>query len=942
MKRLVGIFAVAAMCTVSAWSQTEADQALQLLYATEPSVFDTDDVTSNISFLRWQNPLSLPSSNRFAKAQYFLSIYGPAFGLKSSSSSFTRLKEERDVVGNYHLRLQHFHEGIPVFGGTLNFHFNTSNELIGMDGVVLPNINQNAQVTVTPDQARQIGLQWLNKHHANFDESALLLSIPTLQWFKEGLVQGLDGRVKLTYYLEISDRQHLRDYLLIDAREGIVIEHFAGICDLAERRLFVGTTNNPIWQDGDVFPADLSFWQQKQVHTSEEVYFLFKNTFGWMSYDNLDGDLLIVDEASFLDCPNASWNGYSANFCNATSSDDVIGHEWAHAYTEYTSNLLYAWQAGAINEAYSDIWGETLDILNSPAEENLPRTAACDTGERWLIGEEAAALNGAIRDLWQPTCYGKPGKVSDEEYRCSTADFGGVHSNSGVVAHAYALLVDGGFYNDYEITGIGLDKAAHLFWHAQNYYLGRTSDFVVLANALMAAYLDLREAELPLLSISEEGDPQPGVFLNSVDSLAIQNVIKATELKLTPNCPDFSAALRADPPSFCLVNGNEFVPFFTEDWEDGAYDWLLSAHPVHPGSWTSRQWTLSTAMPKGRPGQGMYAASPNVGHCDTLLNNGILRLQSPIIEISSELEGRVYLTFDHYFSLEEGADGGNVKIQQNGGNWMTIPTAAFLYNTYSDLLPQQIETNNPLAGQRVFSGADEGAVTGSWGTSQVDLTVIGVQPGETIRLRWELGTDGCTGWDGWYLDDINIGTCAARILPVEWIDFTAVLQQKEVRLNWSTAEEENNAGFFIERSMDGQSFVDLGFVPSAGTTGSEYDYLDKKLPTTANYLYYRLRQEDLDGRTSYSLIREVKLESSGEWSIYPNPAHNSCTLSFPSATFLTATVSLRDLKGRELLKYTDWRPATDLLIDLENIPSGVYLIRIETESNSTLQRIVID
>ncbi len=941
MKRLVWIFAVTAMCTVNAWSQTEADQALLLLQATQPSAFYLDDATENISFLRWQNPLSFPSSSRFSKTQDFLSLYGPAFGLKSTSSTFQLLKEERDIAGNYHLRLQHLHEGIPVFAGTLNFHFNAALMLTGMDGMVLPRINASSATLVSSAQARQIGVGWLNKHYPNVDQSELILTNPSLHWFKEGLVQGLNGTVKLAYYLEVSNRQHLREYLLIDAREGIVIEHFQGICELAERRLFVGNTNNPVWQDGDAYPADLSFWQQQQVHTTEEVYYLFKNTFGRMSYDNLDGDLLLVDQASFLDCPNASWNGYTTNFCSATSSDDVVGHEWAHAYTEYTSNLLYAWQAGAINEAYSDIWGETLDILNSSPEENESRTA-CESGDRWLIGEEAAALDGAIRDMWNPACYGKPGKVSDTTYHCSPQDFGGVHINSGVVAHAYALLVDGGTYNGYDITGIGLDKAAHIFWQAQAYYLGRTSDFAVLANALTAAFADLRTTELSLLSITEEGNSLPGIQLNSVDSLALQQVIQATELRLAPNCIDFNASLQANPPSFCLVDGNEFTPFFTEDWENGAYDWLLSAHPSHAESWASRQWALTAEMPKGRPGQGIYATNPNIGDCDTSLNNGILRLQSPIINISNELEGRVYLTFDHYFSLEEGVDGGNVKIQQNGGSWMTIPTTAFLYNTYSDILPQPGFTDNPLAGQRVFSGADEGAVTGSWGTSQVDLTVIGVQPGETIRLRWELGTDGCNGWDGWYLDNVNVGTCAARILPVEWAGFEAELQNNGVLLEWSTLLEENNAGFYIERSTDGRLFSDLGFVPAGNTSGSEYNYKDLHLPVNTVYVYYRLRQEDLDGHKSYSPIRRVKLDPDNQWRVYPNPAQTTCVLSFPTAPFLSAAVSLRDLNGRQLWGLADWQPATDLSIDVQNIPAGVYLLRVQTESNSYSRRILVE
>ena len=50
---------------------------------------------------------------------------------------------------------------------------------------------------------------------------------------------------------------------------------------------------------------------------------------------------------------------------------------------------------------------------------------------------------------------GDPGKVSDAEYRCDTDDTGGVHSNSGVVNHGYALLVDGGSYNGVDVAGSG-------------------------------------------------------------------------------------------------------------------------------------------------------------------------------------------------------------------------------------------------------------------------------------------------------------------------------------------------------------------------------------------------------------------------------------------------------------------------------------------------------
>ena len=53
-------------------------------------------------------------------------------------------------------------------------------------------------------------------------------------------------------------------------------------------------------------------------------------------------------------------------------------------------------------------------------------------------------------------------------------------------------------------------------------------------------------------------------------------------------------------------------------------------------------------------------------------------------------------------------------------------------------------------------------MTGSWGTSFVDLALLGVKPGDTVRLRFDFGMDGCAGIDGWYVDDIAISACQSQ------------------------------------------------------------------------------------------------------------------------------------------------------------------------------------
>ena len=59
-------------------------------------------------------------------------------------------------------------------------------------------------------------------------------------------------------------------------------------------------------------------------------------------------------------------------------------------------------------------------------------SVAADPSLRWLHGEDDPAFGGAIRDMWNPDCYGDPGKVTTPYYQCSESDRGGVHTNSGI------------------------------------------------------------------------------------------------------------------------------------------------------------------------------------------------------------------------------------------------------------------------------------------------------------------------------------------------------------------------------------------------------------------------------------------------------------------------------------------------------------------------------
>ena len=140
-----------------------------------------------------------------------------------------------------------------------------------------------------------------------------------------------------------------------------------------------------------------------------------------------------------------------------------------------------------------------------------------------------------------------------------------------------------------------------------------------------------------------------------------------------------------------------------------------------------------------------------------------MRLQSPSIHIPSAATLSPRLTFEHYVATEQGWDGGNVKISINGGAFTLVPPEAFTFNPYNQNLNTAAQGNtNPLAGQPAFTGTDGGQVTSTWGQSQIDLTRAGVKPGDRIVLRFDFGMDGCTGIDGWYVDDVKVRSCNVR------------------------------------------------------------------------------------------------------------------------------------------------------------------------------------
>jgi len=707
-------------------------------------------------------PLVLSGNKLKDKVDGFLATNKIIYAIDNVKETLDSAVIKTDNYGLKHYIVKQYYKKIPVYDSELRFHFNKNEDLNSINGNIIPAIDVDPIPNIKRKEANVIALNLVNDQKINDSGAPLKVIKSSLCIYPKGLAKGFLISTHLAYKVEVRNDLDVREYLFIDAHTGNLIEQFTGMSHAKFRTLYEADFNHKVYSEGDSTDL-LTQWQKNQVETAGQVYNFFKNAFGYVSFDGADAEMITINNNPDIHCPNANWNGVTTNYCDGIATDDVVAHEWGHAYTEYTCNLIYAYESGAINEALSDIWGETVDLLNN-YQDDLERTDKridCNSSDRWMIGEDVTAtgIPVPLRDMWNPTCYGSPGKVTDPQYYCdpNLDDSGGVHYNSGIANHAYALLVDGGTYNGQTITGLGFVKAAHIIWRAQTQYLSQISSFKLFADALEAACNDLLGVNLEGLSTTETKAGLSGEIITMSDYDQVVKIIAALELNAEVNC-SFGTILGPIDP---LCNAASANPIFNENWESGIpSSWTVSQIPVNPSTWEAREWLIEKKLPKNRFGQGVFGPTPKNGDCITNLQNGIIRLESPTITMPNYVNGDFELAFVHSISTEAEYDGGNLKYSLNGESWTPIPSYAFSANPYNTVLSKENDNGNPMMGEKVFSGIDQNSYDYSeWGITVINLSLLGVTENSTLKLRWELATDGCNGISGWFIDDIAIYNC---------------------------------------------------------------------------------------------------------------------------------------------------------------------------------------
>jgi hypothetical protein len=185
-------------------------------------------------------------------------------------------------------------------------------------------------------------------------------------------------------------------------------------------------------------------------------------------------------------------------------------------------------------------------------------------------------------------------------------------------------------------------------------------------------------------------------------------------------------------------------------------------------------------------------------------------------------------------------------------------------------------------------------------------------------------------------------------LPVQLVRFSARMVNANAELTWTTASEQNNSRFEIERSLDGANFKAIGTVAGRGNSAITAEYAYTDLNTPEGTLYYRLRQVDKNGASKHSPIVKLErnMQKKAQISIHPNPASgNVITVGFNNMPVGKYTVTLMAMNGARILQKTiDHRvPAEVLNLNFsKKLPAGIYMISVTGGEHEVYQKLIVE
>ncbi len=494
---------------------------------TPRQIRSTSSVLMKRSFANQSATATLESHAQTAR--HFLDAAQKLLHLNNPAQELTLKSNRTDPMGKQHLRFHQYYQNIPVWNCALTVHLDKAGDVELVDGAFFPSPKKlSTQPIYSADQAIEKARLWI-PHGADAVET----DSPQLVIYPE---QGQQPR--LAWEVKLSAALNHQWLVLVDANNGTQILAYNQVNDAAtvgsgqdlfgnqqqlniyeqSNQFVMADTSKPMFQGGSAFPisentgviyifddknqsliddegnVDLSEsielarsenpnsgWPQAAVSTA----FNLSATYDYYSQvharNSIDGDggsiIAIVRFGDNLN--NAFWNGQFIALGDAhpfAGALDVVGHELTHGVIDDTANLMNRNQSGALNEAFSDIFGEAIEVHTFGQAD-------------WISGGQLDTPLRSLRDprsLTSPrTGDPYPATMSEFVELPATLDNGGVHINSSIINHAFYLLAEG-------LDGaIGVDAAEQIFYRALVFHLVPRSEFIDARLALIQSATEI-------------------------------------------------------------------------------------------------------------------------------------------------------------------------------------------------------------------------------------------------------------------------------------------------------------------------------------------------------------------------------------------------------------------------------------------------------------------
>lgn len=499
-----------------------------------------------------------------AIADGFLDQHKQTLGVQDVARELEPIRAESDGLGMTLLRYQQVYQGIPVYGSEMLVHLGPDSAVRSANGRLVSAIALDTTPQVSPDEAIALAQIFFSRSRPPNGTSSDPLapsvtdsapSLPDAEYvdlyvLNKGLLDNTDDPVShLAWEVHLVQADlGVNESYFVDAHTGELLEQLdgnryltRGVCDCSVRdglchineyysqyNYTFGRSEgkppvgpNPIM--GGSTDTDNVYDLLAFIHNDvllarfgcdggngrggigDGKSFQWTSTMAYVHVEKMDpGFCSETGGAGF------TW-GSDVSFCSGHAVPDIIAHEYAHSipyYSHFNAQgrpvpMVYQGESGALQENFSDAFGEAVEYY---------RFGHCD----WLFGAEASdgRYRNSVDPPSAPTPPGirYPDRYLSPNFYSGTNDDGGVHVNATILDKAFYLTALGGQFNDYEVQGLGIDKAIQVWYRAVTQYYTTTETF-------NDAYYDLIQAATDLYG--------------AVDAEEVRKALEAVELNLT-------------------------------------------------------------------------------------------------------------------------------------------------------------------------------------------------------------------------------------------------------------------------------------------------------------------------------------------------------------------------------------------------------------------------